>query len=743
MRNWIVEAWQFLKKLYSFYLPIRFSFLALAVLLFAFCFSDQGGDILRALAEDPSPRTWVGRLATFIVATDLLAFGIWYWSRHLLRFRPHDRAIDNVCHDSIHEPLLEEMPRATDWSPRILGLLVFIIEIIGFAMVARNHGPYTHVWYVLGLLLVSAAIYFWLVVKRHSLFNVSDAGKYTTVTSWKGVNGFDNATRRALLMTFVFEVLLFIWALINPVGWWILGVAATLVLTIAVWIPLGGFLVALGEYWRVPVLGAALVWAFAISCWNDNHYIRTSGALPARRASANEAFDAWYARAAAMPEHANGGEIPVIVVATEGGGIRAAYWTATVLTELQDNAPAFADHTFAISAVSGGALGAEVFDALLIRRGGLSQSPVTPLKPEVRKMLNFDALSGTLAALAQPDLLQRFLPAAFLPDREQALENGWETGWHRAFGSDLFSNGFVATMQKYPGLPSLFLNGTIEETGERIITSNVDVRTFLGFRNAYDAFDELKADIPLSAASGMSARFTYVSPAGQIPYNRSDRTLKTIPKLCVTGDQPNPNYGRKFLGHVIDGGYFESSGGVTAAEIVAFLWEKKKDHPRIHPIVVDIDFWNPGGQCLDDPRPFCPAPGSCGPAAPKKSNSFAGDVLAPLWGLLNARGARGQQAVGDLAQAMRSVGGVPPAVRSDIVEFRLIPRTVPLPLGWVLSGPAMDAIDLAMTAEAGNRSGIQIVKNRLGMVPQAPASACDNAGCSEKTTPVEQKGQTQ
>jgi len=741
MRNWIVNFWQFLKKLYSFYLPIRFSFLALAVLLFAFCFSDQGGDILRALAEDPSPRTWVGRLATFIIATDLLAFGIWYWSRHLLRFRPHDRTIDDPCRDRIHEPLPMEMKRATDWSPRILGLFVFIIEIIGFAIVARHHGSYTHVWYILGLLIVSAIVYLWIVIKRHSLFNVGGGeDKYTTVTSWKGNDGFDKTTRRALLMTFLLEAALFIWALIDPVGWWILGVAATLVLTIGVWIPLGGFLVGLGEYWRFPVLGAALVWAFAISCWNDNHYVSASGPLPPRRASANEVFDAWYKRVAAMPEHANDREIPVIVVATEGGGIRAAYWTATVLTELQDNAPAFADHTFAISAVSGGALGAEVFNALLIRRAE-SHSPA-PLKDEVRHMLNFDALSGTLAALAQPDLLQRFLPAAFLPDREKALETGWETGWRKAFKSDLFSQGFVATMQKHPELPSLFLNGTVEETGERIITSNVDVRSFLGFRNAFDAFHELQTDIPLSTAAGMSARFTYVSPAGQIPYTRADRNSKTIPKLCG-GDQPNPNYGRKVLGHVIDGGYFESSGGVTAAEIVAFLWEKKKDYPRIHPIVVDIDFWNPGGQCLDDPRPFCPAPGTCGPASPKRSNSFAGDVLAPLWGLLNARGARGQQAVGDLAQAMRSVGGVPPAVRSDIVEFRLIPRTVPLPLGWVLSGPAMDAIDRAMTAEAGNRSGIEIIKNRLGMVPQAPASACDNAGCSEKTTPVEQKGQTQ
>jgi hypothetical protein len=735
MRNWIVSAWQFLKKLYAFYLPVRFSFLALGVLLFAFCFSDQGADILRALAEDPSPRTWVGRLATFIVATNLLAFGIWYWSRHLLRFRPHDRAVDDVCRDPIHEPLPQEMPHATDWSPRILGLLVFIIEIIGFSMVARHHGDYTHVWIVIGVLVVAAAIYFFLVVKRHTLFHVDDAGKYTVVTSW---SGFDRATRWALLTTFLFEVLLFIWALVDPVSWWVLGVAATLVLTIAVWLPLGGFLVAVGEYWRFPVLGALLVWAFAISCWNDNHRISGSGPLPPHRISADKGFDDWYKRVAAMPEHANTGDIPVFVVATEGGGIRAAYWTATVLTELQDSVPKFADHCFAISAVSGGALGATMFDALLIRRAESPQLAQSPLKPAVRKMLNFDALSGTLAALAQPDLFQRFLLPAFLPDRERALETGWERGWSTAFRSDLFSHGFVATLQKHPEMPSLFLNGTIEETGERIITSNVDVRSMLGFRNAYDGFNELQTDIPLSTAAGMSARFTYVSPAGRIPYTHADRNSKTIPQLCGTGDRPNPNYHRDTLGHVIDGGYFESSGGVTAAEIVSFLEEKKKTYPRLHIVVIDIDYWNPGGQCIDDPKPFCPAPGRCGPAAPKQANRFADDVLAPLWGVLNARGARGQQAIGDLAQNIAAQ-----TTAADMIEFRLIPRKVPLPLGWVLSGPAMDAIDAAMLSEAGNRSGLEIVKNRLAMVPQAPSSACENAGCSEKNAPVEQKGQTQ
>ncbi len=50
----------------------------------------------------------------------------------------------------------------------------------------------------------------------------------------------------------------------------------------------------------------------------------------------------------------------MIVVATEGGGIRAAYWTATVLSELHDRVPGFAEHCFAI----GWVLSDEAMDAI-------------------------------------------------------------------------------------------------------------------------------------------------------------------------------------------------------------------------------------------------------------------------------------------------------------------------------------------------------------------------------------------
>jgi hypothetical protein len=51
--------------------------------------------------------------------------------------------------------------------------------------------------------------------------------------------------------------------------------------------------------------------------------------------------------------------------------------------------------------------------------------------------------------------------------------------------------------------------------------------------------------IPLSTAAHMSARFTYVSPAGRFP----DGT------------------------HVVDGGYFENSGATTALEILMRIKE--------------------------------------------------------------------------------------------------------------------------------------------------------------------------
>ncbi|MDX2308892.1 MAG: hypothetical protein NW216_11685 [Hyphomicrobium sp.] len=56
---------------------------------------------------------------------------------------------------------------------------------------------------------------------------------------------------------------------------------------------------------------------------------------------------------------------PVFIVAAQGGGIYAAAGIAALTTKLQETCPSFARHVFAVSAVSGGALGATVVHAEL------------------------------------------------------------------------------------------------------------------------------------------------------------------------------------------------------------------------------------------------------------------------------------------------------------------------------------------------------------------------------------------
>ncbi|HVE70150.1 MAG TPA: hypothetical protein VNI54_02190 [Thermoanaerobaculia bacterium] len=672
------NLWKALKRFYLFILPVRFSLLAIVVVALALLVADQGRDVMRALAEDRQTGWWL-RILTLVIATNLMAYAIWFWSRHLLRYRPHAAV---ACDPTIG--LVEQFPWWTKWLPRILGLLAFIIVIIAFpravGVTFRANVP-ALMWWIVAWLVVSAIVYWAFVVARRKIPFMA-AAPQGMVTAW---GSLDRTTRIVLGVSFLLEVALFLWALANPVSWWVLGVAAVLVLTIAVWIPLGSYLVAIGERYRVPILTFIVLWGVAISrCqFVDNHEVRTLGKV-AQRKSLDEAFKDWHGR---VSPRSAGREIPVIIVATEGGGIRAAYWTAAVMASLHDTVPGFSEHCFAISGVSGGSVGAAVYEALLVRRAEKS-GVTTPMHSEARKVLEFDALSGTLAAMSQPDLLQRFVPLGF-PDRAKALETGWEYGWRKAFdnengGGDIMARPFVETMQKHPQLPLLLMNGALVESGDRIVTSNVVLHRNLHFRNAFDSLSRIQRDVRMSTGALLSARFPYVTPVG---------TLQA------------PGSGES-RGRIADGGYYEVSGAATAEDLANFIWAKRAQGYNVRPFVILIDYRDVIDRKPEDARPFCPAPGECGPRWPSRLTYFATEVLSPVWALANARGARGEEAVGDLLQRMGDV---------QVAEFRLLPRYVPLPLGWVLSQRAQDSIDWSAACEGGNRTATHRIASLLGV----------------------------
>ncbi|MGV7217937.1 hypothetical protein [Bradyrhizobium sp. UFLA05-112] len=310
-----------------------------------------------------------------------------------------------------------------------------------------------------------------------------------------------------------------------------------------------------------------------------------------QRPTVTEAVEAWYQKAAPIYHSLHPGEpVPLFIIATAGGGIRAAYWTATVLEKLEaelddaaieaaiaaagqpDNDGLMRPLLFAISGVSGGSVGAAAYAAAvhdhLEKKPKVAPTNGTTVGPKVEPTtyLEGDLLAPGLASLAFIDIPSNFLPDFGQIDRGEALERGFE---QQAPDSGMLSNSFTSffpeirlSPDSWKWRPALLLNATHQETGRRIITSHlkIDQDTFV---DSYDALKMLASDVRLSTAAHNSARFTYISPAGD---------------LIDPDNKPH--------GFVIDGGYFENYGAQTAVELARAAIKAKGN--AIRPVILQI-----------------------------------------------------------------------------------------------------------------------------------------------------------
>jgi hypothetical protein len=272
---------------------------------------------------------------------------------------------------------------------------------------------------------------------------------------------------------------------------------------------------------------------------------------PDDRPNVRQAALAWYEQAAAsyrsVPSRA-GKPVPMIIIATAGGGIRAAYWTDTVLerieTDLNARGQSLQDLIFAISGVSGGSVGSMEYVAALHDRA-TSQSQARPTA-----FLQSDFLAAAIASLVFVDGRSNFLPALGQIDRGTALERSFEKGSAGYLAHAFLSFFPDANTASKLWRPSLLLNATHQETGRRIIASNIKIERDV-FLDSFDEFDLLGSDLHASTAVHNSARFTYVSPAGKLELKGGNSFL----------------FGETNRGYVIDGGYFENYGALTALEL--------------------------------------------------------------------------------------------------------------------------------------------------------------------------------
>jgi hypothetical protein len=164
----------------------------------------------------------------------------------------------------------------------------------------------------------------------------------------------------------------------------------------------------------------------------------------------------------------------------------------------------------------------------------------------------------------------------------------------------------------------------------------------------------------------LSARFTYVSPAGALVKND------------------------KLYGRAVDGGYFENSGATTVIEILKALNQLAKPGSvweKVRPVVIHISN-EPVDALYADIR--LDSEGKNPRTEPAR---MLAELLSPPITLLNTRDARGVYARETLKW---HVG------ESSFLHFGLCRKAdhVSIPLGWALSGVVRREMDQQLSGEA-------------------------------------------
>ena len=392
---------------------------------------------------------------------------------------------------------------------------------------------------------------------------------------------------------------------------------------------------------------------------------------------------------------------PLIVVAAAGGGIRAAWWAEHALADLAAT-PCGPHDVFAVSSVSGGSLGAAVIDS----------APAAQAKADMEKIAGPDALAAGIDGLLLHDLIAGYtgldLPAAQLPpgqrfsDRAGLIESAWQS-------ED--SNLSKPFPLRRPALPwRLLFNSTTVGSGCRAIIADrsltatpqrpdnqltCDLQSAVPGGDSYDFFAKLPCmrNIASVTAAMLSARFPYITPSG-----------------VVNGCHDQQG---KPVGQFVDGGYADSSGLITLADLMPTLTDTIRAHNAAtlrqarpgQPVTLVVPITVYLG---NSPRPVPVAHAPVltqEPLVPLHTKSAAATQLLISDTLLQR--IMGTLGNGQWLQCVPGLTGcaIAASAAEKTIPDQIIfvsPRTEPqisTPLGWILSADSKNALDTALREE--------------------------------------------
>jgi hypothetical protein len=525
--------------------------------------------------------------------------------------------------------------------------------------------------------------------------------------------------------------------------------ALVLPLVLGAVIPLFSFIAWLSAVVRLPLLIVMVIFVIVLhACVFEGHDIRIASSniqTDARAVNLAEAVTLWRTHNRCADNIANCPK--PIIVAAAGGASRAAYMTASTIglfldltcMDQRDEAsppgacattPEFANRLFAISGVSGGALGAGLISALLREqqdRQAAEPAKLSPCRADrtstlwfskgkalgwrqcLQIMLAEDFLSPVVIGLAFRDQIP--LVSLLARDRAALLEDSWDRAFSH-YAAQAPPVGRMALSAPFERLapterswrPLLVFNGTSVSTGRRILTSHLTPSYSLTpsssgkclFKDAYDfhgmisVWEQKRVNwtcgqpppptesvnqrtVSIATAITNSARFPIISPPG-----------------TVRGSD-----GRLYVDRVIDGGYFENYGVTTAYDIAEALWEFKLD-PAV--LVITNEPTDP------DRVKELFAGATIVPPLPETTEALPlAWARAPIGGLLETRSSRGdlamirlstwlaQQTANDNLERVAHVTVYPEFFDGD--DSTAKPRFKDVSMSWWLSKPIQEYLD--------------------------------------------------
>ncbi|MFO1327874.1 MAG: hypothetical protein U1F56_10995 [Rubrivivax sp.] len=638
---------------------LMFPLASLGVLA-ALLYGAQGRDVLRTLvgmAADGRTGNQIGGLVFLMAACTLLSASLWYSARWLLTAQ------------MVALPL-PPIGTVQTWLPRALGAAApgFVaLGLLGLRagdLAVEGDEATTATWWALWFALLALALLVFYAARGALIvrMRMGDpaggrrlAGSGASVPAQIGVaEPMPAVTRLVIVWSIAVSMTLALLFVLFPVSLpRMVGAASAAALALASINLFGSFVLtyaplrqALPPMW-VWAIGAA---GLLVAPFNDNHVVR-----PARDAAAPARADDTLAALVARAQR----DEPLVFVASEGGGIRAAFWTAAVLDALTREVPELRPRLALLSGVSGGSLGLAAW--LATHRGDWCPSPPSTPSPTVglrsdappplaaTTALSADFVAPAITGLFFGDLLQRFIPWPIdALDRARTIESSWEQAFAHLPGRP-FEHRLDTLYADCPGLPELVLNATRVETGERVALSRLPFATAPGAPLLVNTFDALA---PGSAArqqalSGLvhhSARFPLVSPAGTVPVV-----------------QPASGVPPRF--RLVDGGYFDNSGVQTVLDLITSL-RQLTHQPRLRVLLLTV---------RNAREPFDHQPEH--PQGSARKFPESGSIVSTLLAV------RRSHAVSARGMAQR-------LLTDDLIDLEVPAAAGEAPLGWALSDRA-------------------------------------------------------